>query len=672
MGSGYYPQSDVTQPGSGRPPIRLRMQLGSAIGQSYTMVGDTLTIGRAQDNDIVLDDPQVSRYHARVARRGNEIIIEDLGSTNGTLVNGRLITGPHVLQPTETVAVGASVFSVEGFSAPTTVGIPPYAPPVGAGTSYRPPPATPSAKRAGGTPWLAIGGVGGLLIVVVLILALAGLTAWLLTRNRVPAASTIPSVFIQSPVTGSQVMINQPVIVSATASDPNGVTRAELWVGGNVVDQQQSAVAEGQPTFPVSLRWTPTVAGSYTLEVRAYNSLGMPSAPTTVMITVAGTQPASGASGTLTPTPPSATPTPGGPPLAVTTADLNVREGPGQNYPVLALLPAGAQVEVTGKNPDGSWWQIVYPSGSASRGWIYAPFTRPSNTAGVPVVQTPVPPTPTYTPTITPTQTSTVTPTPSSTRTPTPTATPTSTTSPAPIVEFGVTKTTINPRECTTLQWHIENVKAAYLSGGEFNNLGVAGPLGSRDVCPAGTTLYILRAETAGGSIERSLTVTVRTEQSVTLNTIGGGWVRENGEVSTPGPSVGDDSTNQALRAFFAFDLSSLAGAKIVEARLDLSGYTLSGDPFEGLRPLYVEEVDWGSTLDAADFGAATAANLATINDAVGLSSPIDVSGRVTSRVAEGSNSFRIRLRFATATDNNGADDRVNWGTARLTVRFYK
>jgi uncharacterized protein YraI len=516
---------------------------------------------------------------------------------------------------------------------------------------------------------LAIGWVGGLLVAVALILALAGLTAWLLTRNRAPTPSTIPSVFIQSPVAGSQVLVNQPVIVSAVASDPNGVTRAELWVGGNVVDQQQSAVAEGQPTFPVNLRWTPTVAGSYTLEVRAYNSRGMPSAPTTVMITAVGTQPPSG---TPTSTPPGATPTSGGPPLAVTTTDLNVRAGPGQNYPVLALLPVGTQVEVTGKNPDSTWWQIVYPPGGAGRGWIYTPFTRPSNTAGVPVVPTPIPPTPTPTPTLTPTPTASPTSTPTPTGTATPTPTPT--TGLTPIVEFGATKTTLDPGECTTLQWHVENVKAAYLSGGEFSNLGVTGPFGSRDVCPAGTTLYILRAETVGGAIERSVTVTVRTAQSVTLGAVGGGWVREDGQVFTAGASAGDDSANLALRAFFAFDLSSLAGAKILEARLDLSGYTLSGNPFDGLRlrPLYVEDVDWGSTLEAADYGAAAAANLATINDAVGLNNPMDVSGRVAARLAEGSNSFRIRLRFATATNSNGADDRVNWSTARLIVRYYK
>ena len=49
--------------------------------------------------------------------------------------------------------------------------------------------------------------------------------------------------------------------------------------------KQQSAVADGQPTFPVALNWTPTVAGSYTLELRAYNSLGAVSAPRSVTLT---------------------------------------------------------------------------------------------------------------------------------------------------------------------------------------------------------------------------------------------------------------------------------------------------------------------------------------------------------------------------------------------------
>jgi pSer/pThr/pTyr-binding forkhead associated (FHA) protein/uncharacterized protein YgiM (DUF1202 family) len=675
MSSGYPPdpsegrnpwsgREDATMPGDERQPVRLRMQLGPTIGQVYTMLGNTLTIGRAQDNDVVLDDPQVSRHHARVLRRGDQIIVEDLGSTNGTLVNGRRISGQHILQPTETIAVGASVFSVEGFPAPNTVAVRPVRENVSS-----PPPAREKVQESPsgeGSPWLAIGWLGGLLIVVVLILTFAGLTAWLLTRNRVQATPSTPSIFIQAPVAGSQVPVNQPVAVNATASDPDGITRVELWVGGNVVDQQQSAAPEGQPTFPVTLHWTPTVAGGYTLELRAYDSQGTVSPPTTVMITVgAGGDGAVGVVVTPTPRAPTEPPTPVGPAAALTTTDLNVREGPGENYPVVGLLPVNTEVEVTGKDPDGIWWQIAYPPGTAERAWIYAPFTRESNAENVPVVETPLPPT------LTPTITSTPTTQPTSTRTPTPT--PTATTVPlTPIVEFGATNTTIDAGQCTTLQWHIENVTAAYLNGGEFSNFGVAGPVGSRQVCPSDTTLYTLRAETSAGTIEKSVTVTVRSEQTTTLNNTAGGWVRQDGAIFTPQPFVGDDSSNQGLRAFLAFDLSSLAGAKIASAQLDLSDYAVTGAPFDSLKPLYVEEVDWGSTLEPSDYNLAAAASLATINDAAGLNNLIDVSGRVSANLDSGSKSFRLRLRFEVSTNGNGVNDSVDWAgrPVRLIVRY--
>jgi uncharacterized protein YraI len=675
MSSGYppggaqNPPNDFTQP-AGRLPIRLRMQVGSSVGQVYTMMGDLLTIGRAQDNDVMLDDPQVSRYHAHLMRHGDEIIIEDLGSTNGTLVNGRRISGPHVLQPSETIAVGASVFSVEGFAAPSTVGMLPqtltardFPSPARQSPAAAPQPAVPAAQAAGEAPWQAIGWVAGLLIVVMLILALAGLTAWLLTRNGAQTPASIPSVFIQTPVTGSQVPANQPVIVNATASDPNGVTRAELWVGGNVVDQQQSAAAEGQPTFPVSLRWTPTVAGNYTLEVRAYNRLDASSAPTTVMITVVAAQ----AAATPTATQPAATATPVGPPSALTTADLNVREGPGQNYPVVALVTAGTELVVTGKSPDGVWWQVVYPPNTGGRGWIYAPFTRPSNTEAVPPVETPVPPTPTATPPDTPT----VTPPPTNTPKPASTATPTP--NQGPIVEFSATQTTINSGACTTLQWHIERVQAAYLNGGEFSNMGVVGPFASRDVCPANTTTYVLHADTAGGAIERSVTVTVQgsgTERTVVLNASTSGTVREDGRVSTSGGSVGDDSSNRGLRGFVAFDLSGLSGTDIIRARLDLSDYSKHGHPFDELDALVVEDVNWGSSLDGGDYDRSASATLKTINDEGGLDDTLDVTGRVADRLDEGQRTFRIRLRFEKNSNDDNTEDRISWNSARLTIRY--
>jgi hypothetical protein len=168
--------------------------------------------------------------------------------------------------------------------------------------------------------------------------------------------------------------------------------------------------------------------------------------------------------------------------------------------------------------------------------------------------------------------------------------------------------------------------------------------------------------------------VTVRAEQSNALNHVSAGWVREDGEVFTPQPFVGDDSTNQALRAFFAFDLSGVTERQVVQAQLDLRNYQVTGSPFDWLDPLYVEEVDWGSTLDAADYSAGVATNLATLGGAVGLDSPVDVSGAVISRLSRGNNNFRIRLRFETNTNGDGANDSVDWAgrTAQLVVRYYQ
>jgi DNA-binding response OmpR family regulator len=63
------------------------------------------TIGRWQDNDVVVDDRWVSRYHARIRREGDHYVIEDLDSKNGTFVNGRRITEPAVLSDGDEVHV---------------------------------------------------------------------------------------------------------------------------------------------------------------------------------------------------------------------------------------------------------------------------------------------------------------------------------------------------------------------------------------------------------------------------------------------------------------------------------------------------------------------------------------------------------------------------------------
>ncbi len=654
------PHSDTTVSGLGRQPVRLRVQVGEGLGRSYTMSGDSLTIGRSQDSDLVLDDPQVSRNHARLTRKGNTLLVEDLGSTNGTLVNGRRITGPHSLQPTETIAIGSTVFSVEGFSAPNTLGIRPVRP---ASADTR---VGQIIEPESATPWLVIGGIAGLFVVVLLVIGIG----WFLSQQREEAAPAAPYVFIQSPVAGSRVQVGDTVFVNAVASDTLGVTRAELWVGGLLVDQQESAVSEGQPTFPVSLEWTPTTAGNYTLEVKVYNSKDVPSAPTTVMVVVEN-GPLPPATPTPTPEPTSSEPTPGGSPVAVTTYDLNVREGPGQVYGVLDLLPVGTEMQISGKDAQGMWWQIVYPPNSGGRGWVYAPFTRANNVDDVPVVEAPPLPTATVTATVAPTNTPvpTLTLTPVTAATPTPTPSPTVST--GPVVDFWSDTTNVDPGQCVTLQWHIENVSSAFLTGGEFNNLGVTGPYGSRNTCPVGTTLYALKAETSSGLVEKTVIINMRAEKTVTIGVVGGS-VRQDGQVRMV-PLVGDDQTNRALRAFLGFDLNQLKGKRIVDAKLDLSNYVLTGNPFGSLGILYVEEVNLVSAvqLNSGSYSMPATATLATFDGSAGLVSPVDVTNRIGPYVDAQESVYPVRMRFQIETNNNNADDYVNWSGARLTVRYY-
>lgn len=70
------------------PPKLLRFVEGYDIGATIIVRRPLLTVGRALDNDIVLESAEVSRHHARIEHRGSGFFVVDLGSTNGTLVNG--------------------------------------------------------------------------------------------------------------------------------------------------------------------------------------------------------------------------------------------------------------------------------------------------------------------------------------------------------------------------------------------------------------------------------------------------------------------------------------------------------------------------------------------------------------------------------------------------------
>jgi pSer/pThr/pTyr-binding forkhead associated (FHA) protein len=84
-----------------------------ASGQICTLGYEPVTIGRHEDNTIVLPDPLVSRHHTEIAMQGGRWVIRDLGSANGTYVNGQRITGPRVLDHGDSIQVGHTHFQTQ-------------------------------------------------------------------------------------------------------------------------------------------------------------------------------------------------------------------------------------------------------------------------------------------------------------------------------------------------------------------------------------------------------------------------------------------------------------------------------------------------------------------------------------------------------------------------------
>lgn len=78
-------------------------------GKNFPLEHNEMFIGRELGNDIVINDPEVSRRHARIFVQGSNYVIEDLGSTNGTTVNGQRLMGPYLLRPGEIIQFGEKV-----------------------------------------------------------------------------------------------------------------------------------------------------------------------------------------------------------------------------------------------------------------------------------------------------------------------------------------------------------------------------------------------------------------------------------------------------------------------------------------------------------------------------------------------------------------------------------
>ncbi len=75
-------------------------------------VADAQVLGRSPQADIILEDPYASEFHLRLTAREGRLVLADLGSTNGTYVNGRRVTAPVDLSRGDAIQVGKTVMEV--------------------------------------------------------------------------------------------------------------------------------------------------------------------------------------------------------------------------------------------------------------------------------------------------------------------------------------------------------------------------------------------------------------------------------------------------------------------------------------------------------------------------------------------------------------------------------
>ena len=160
---------------SSQATATLTLTRGPGVGTRFDIGAAPVTIGRQDQCEVQVPGTWVSRRHARLAWKGTGYIVEDLGSTNGTFVNGERVSGPRALRPGDRLQLGEQVeFAFEARVAapvPRETALPGAAPP-----QAQAPPLQAKRSRA----WIWVLGLLGLLVVI----AAAGVGAWYLLSDK--------------------------------------------------------------------------------------------------------------------------------------------------------------------------------------------------------------------------------------------------------------------------------------------------------------------------------------------------------------------------------------------------------------------------------------------------------------------------------------------------------
>jgi hypothetical protein len=225
----------------------------------------------------------------------------------------------------------------------------------------------------------------------------------------------VPSVTISQPTNAQSFRAGQTITVQAQATDPGtGVTRVELLVNNVVVDSQTSQSPTGEKNLSVLLDYVAAVpVQNLVLTVRPYASRNTgvvkgTDATVTINVTDASGNTGNNTTGNNTTgnntsgnntvaVPPTQAPFNPTCRARVDTTTLNLRQGPGTDFSIVAVLNLGAEVPLVGRLGDNSWWQVT---SGANRGWVSAAYTTLlGNCNNVAVSAPPASPTAAITPT---------------------------------------------------------------------------------------------------------------------------------------------------------------------------------------------------------------------------------------------------------------------------------
>ncbi len=109
----YSTAGRVSEPLEERARVRQQTALLITGGKRLVVGSGGATIGRSRQCDVTLDDANISRTHAEIRPRGGSWVVTDLGSTNGSRLNGRRLEGSEVLKPGDEIELGTSRITFE-------------------------------------------------------------------------------------------------------------------------------------------------------------------------------------------------------------------------------------------------------------------------------------------------------------------------------------------------------------------------------------------------------------------------------------------------------------------------------------------------------------------------------------------------------------------------------